>query len=231
MKEYLIHYGVQGQKWGKRNYQHEDGSLTPEGRVHYGVGDPRNQAKYEKQIRKIEKRAINKRYKEQLKNGGSHIYKPFRVSTGVNYEQVVTDFKEKMKHDTKYRELSKKAFDAEKARLLYEKRYPEWIANGDESRLYSDDKYWKLVNDSEEAGKTKYSYMSKIAESFVEIAKDARIRDMGISEVEDSKIAKQFISDRFHDELFSQDFSYYDNNFEYNEDHFYRPDIETNKFK
>jgi len=36
---YLIHYGVPGQKWGKRNYQYEDGSLTPEGRIHYGVGE------------------------------------------------------------------------------------------------------------------------------------------------------------------------------------------------
>lgn len=37
----LIHYGVPGQKPGKRRYQNEDGSLTPDGREHYGVGDPR----------------------------------------------------------------------------------------------------------------------------------------------------------------------------------------------
>ena len=36
-KDYLAHYGVRGQKWGKRRYQNEDGSLTPEGREHYGV--------------------------------------------------------------------------------------------------------------------------------------------------------------------------------------------------
>lgn len=33
---YLIHHGVQGQKWGYRRWQNEDGSLTPEGREHYG---------------------------------------------------------------------------------------------------------------------------------------------------------------------------------------------------
>lgn len=33
--KYLIHYGIQGQRWGIRNFQNEDGSLTPEGRERY----------------------------------------------------------------------------------------------------------------------------------------------------------------------------------------------------
>ena len=32
---YLVHYGVPNQKWGVRNWQNEDGSLTPEGYIHY----------------------------------------------------------------------------------------------------------------------------------------------------------------------------------------------------
>lgn len=35
----LMHYGVKGQKHGIRRYQNEDGTLTAEGRDHYGVGD------------------------------------------------------------------------------------------------------------------------------------------------------------------------------------------------
>jgi hypothetical protein len=35
----LAHHGVKGQSWGDRKYQYEDGSLTPEGKIHYGVGD------------------------------------------------------------------------------------------------------------------------------------------------------------------------------------------------
>lgn len=31
----LFHHGVKGQKWGVRRYQNKDGSLTPDGRVHY----------------------------------------------------------------------------------------------------------------------------------------------------------------------------------------------------
>lgn len=33
----LYHSGVKGMKWGRRLYQYEDGSLTPLGRIHYGV--------------------------------------------------------------------------------------------------------------------------------------------------------------------------------------------------
>lgn len=38
---YLAHYGVKGQKHGERRYQNKDGSLTAEGRVHYGIGKAR----------------------------------------------------------------------------------------------------------------------------------------------------------------------------------------------
>lgn len=34
-----MHYGVTGQKWGLRRYQNADGSLTPEGRLHYHLGE------------------------------------------------------------------------------------------------------------------------------------------------------------------------------------------------
>lgn len=37
----LCHYGIPKQQWGKRRYQNKDGSLTSLGRIHYGVGDPR----------------------------------------------------------------------------------------------------------------------------------------------------------------------------------------------
>ena len=37
----LWHYNVKGSHWGERRYQNEDGSLTPLGRIHYGVGKAR----------------------------------------------------------------------------------------------------------------------------------------------------------------------------------------------
>jgi len=41
----LAHHGTKGQRWGVRQYQNLDGSLTPLGRIHYGVGAVRNKAK------------------------------------------------------------------------------------------------------------------------------------------------------------------------------------------
>jgi len=38
---YLSHYQVKGGRWGIRRYQNYDGSLTPLGREHYGVGPAR----------------------------------------------------------------------------------------------------------------------------------------------------------------------------------------------
>lgn len=35
----IEHHGVKGQKWGERNYQYKDGSLTALGKRHYGIGD------------------------------------------------------------------------------------------------------------------------------------------------------------------------------------------------
>jgi hypothetical protein len=60
----LYHSGTKGQKWGKRLYQYSDGSLTPLGRIHYGVGPSRDESVLarDKQIR-----ANKKTYKESLK--------------------------------------------------------------------------------------------------------------------------------------------------------------------
>lgn len=41
----LYHNGIKGQRWGFRRFQYEDGSLTPEGRLRYGVGEEKRKAK------------------------------------------------------------------------------------------------------------------------------------------------------------------------------------------
>ena len=41
-ESYLSHHGIKGMKWGVRQYQNSDGSLTEEGRKRYGVGPERN---------------------------------------------------------------------------------------------------------------------------------------------------------------------------------------------
>lgn len=49
---YLIHSGILGMKWGQRRFQYKDGSLTPAGKIRYGVGNGRKS----RAERKIEKK-------------------------------------------------------------------------------------------------------------------------------------------------------------------------------
>lgn len=54
--EELMHWGIKGQKWGRRRYQNPDGSLTPEGRKRYYNDDGSLTKKGEKYVAKETKR-------------------------------------------------------------------------------------------------------------------------------------------------------------------------------
>ena len=58
-EDYLAHYQIKGAKHGVRRFQNLDGSLTPEGRVRYGVGEPRNKStsatSVKKKVQKVNK--------------------------------------------------------------------------------------------------------------------------------------------------------------------------------
>lgn len=43
--DFLAHFGIPGQKKGVRRYQNKDGSLTPEGREHYGINSKHAEVK------------------------------------------------------------------------------------------------------------------------------------------------------------------------------------------
>lgn len=62
-----MHYGVLGQKWGTRRYQNPDGSLTPEGREHYGLGYTNGEVqKYSGKHAKLEYRKESKKLRRAL---------------------------------------------------------------------------------------------------------------------------------------------------------------------
>lgn len=79
---YLIHYGIEGQKWGVRRFQNEDGTYTDEGllrrkeQTHF----VKKQEKIGKQFDKVSEKLIRQR-----ENGGRvrarHIEKAIRLGT------------------------------------------------------------------------------------------------------------------------------------------------------
>ena len=72
--DYLAHYGIKDMKWYHRRYQNSDGSLTPLGRIHYGVGKARSAYKDAKEgyrehkKKKIESKIEDKKAKSEYKS-------------------------------------------------------------------------------------------------------------------------------------------------------------------
>ncbi len=67
----LYHHGIQGQKWGERRYQYQDGSLTPEGKRRYGIGDRIKKANMQRAAEANKRKAYNK----ELESIASEFYR------------------------------------------------------------------------------------------------------------------------------------------------------------
>ena len=127
---YLAHEGVKGQKWGIRRYQNPDGSLTTEGRRHYGYGDgtrqalraqirmTREKARAERKLAKVEgeERIKDAKQKQKLNAKLNQIKNADRLKEDRQKEkQLVKDIKTqkrqiaefKAKHPLQYQKMKK----------------------------------------------------------------------------------------------------------------------------
>lgn len=66
-EEYLMHWRTRGSKNGIRRYQYEDGSLTPLGYIHYGVGQGNRKAKKAEKAKSKYQDAEIRKNKAQVK--------------------------------------------------------------------------------------------------------------------------------------------------------------------
>lgn len=71
----LYHSGTKGMRWGRRQYQNQDGSLTPLGRIHYGVGKSRKPGKYSYNKKSSRVTRDQVQNTKTLLNAASHISK------------------------------------------------------------------------------------------------------------------------------------------------------------
>ena len=61
----LFHFGVKDQRWYHRRWQYPDGSLTPEGRIHYGYSNKdtvflSGKVRYDEKVRQVITQEIDK---------------------------------------------------------------------------------------------------------------------------------------------------------------------------
>ena len=148
--DYLAHYGVTGQKWGVRQWQNADGSLTAEGYVHYGIGQGnRNRAKadkYQMKANKVKAKAdrlqskadkYSKKADEQDARGKARYEKDIadtekseankeREEKGKAIVQKCSDLVDRMSQYENYSPEEKKKFGDELLRGI--KDYGDWAS-------------------------------------------------------------------------------------------------------
>ena len=82
---YLIHYGIEGQKWGVRRFQNEDGTYTDEGllrrkdQVHFVKEQSKTNKDFDKVTRNLQEKGnkfsdkkYNKKYEKAVELGTKH---------------------------------------------------------------------------------------------------------------------------------------------------------------
>lgn len=180
---YLAHHGIKGQKWGVRRFRNKDGTLTAEGKKHYGTSHPmtKNQAKM----------AILKSKVLLRRKATRNVDKA--VDTAVRSDKEAQRLKAESE---KARSQSDMAFDAARYK---ETRYQALNDETDSSSSYfkrlktsvakdEADNAWRRYDQLEAAAiaseKAYVKRRNKVGSAYYEQYKRAAVKDMGIEDID-----------------------------------------------
>ena len=122
----LVHYGIKGQKWGRRQYQNKDGSLTPAGKERYG-----SKENFETQYPAEQKAAMN-----AVKKASDEGVKTARAARELEAERTR---KKQRKVDKALEEATR-----EKARQMSDQELREAV-----NRLNMEENYTRMMQNRE----------------------------------------------------------------------------------
>lgn len=145
----LMHYGTKGMHWYERNYQNHDGSLTPEGRIHYGVGPARSKVTgtAENTHKKPDKQEKETGY-EKLKKSAQAITK--QAKEGYNAaKKEASERAAKIYEDAKKRAQEAAERREEKRRLEEERKEQEEKEKKERRALGDRSNKWREYDDAE----------------------------------------------------------------------------------
>lgn len=127
MDNYLIHHGILGQKWGVRRYQNPDGSLTSEGKEHYGKGGSSEYGKgrgYGNSAKRYSKNRASKMTNAELDAAAN------RLNKEANYKQASDRLKGKSDNGQAAKDRMQNLAIMTTSAVVIATNYPKIVAAG-----------------------------------------------------------------------------------------------------
>lgn len=165
--DYLAHHGILGMKWGVRRYQNKDGTLTGEGKKHYGSSDGNNHPSVLNRALKAHRANKYKKMAEsanrEITAGESNRYfKAYNSAADEWNTKYSAKFDKKHKStDSDYDEALSKAFDN-----VMNKHYSKALAED----IMSNEKFRKAAEYANKYGLEKYSSLAADNKDFIDVA-------------------------------------------------------------